>query len=459
MKYFIPYKKHFVFFSSFWWSVVSIVFCLGVTEKTVMAENSDIVIIENDALDGITLQEDAFKNIPLYFGESLNNFITWKADKDAFIFSNNIDFKGNEVLNFRIENRVSAPECTAMNSGRMYHNTTDTYSYICDASEWRQLDNDEQSAHAALPYLYSVTPNFLGLNKTADLKITGEGFQNITRFEVSNGLILHSFEILNSKEAILHVTTSHVEADVNIIGLNKGRKWEGNVLKVKVAASLQLKDVLENIDHNIDAITEWIPTVYPLALDVGPTADYIYDGGDNAYDRGNYLNTGDVDTGKKHIPYTDKKVVTDEDAFGIGGKYFTFMKHNIFILSATVGKGFRNFYIDGHLGANGNGSVDTYTLRYNGYTAYIKRVYGAGSIPSINHIFIVDSAVDADAVHEVSMNTNSDNDELKNLERLATIENNKFYYFAFALKNGKYIDDSDMRNLVEFIIDKILSTL
>ncbi|HID92295.1 TPA: hypothetical protein EYG96_02800 [Candidatus Gracilibacteria bacterium] len=425
----------------------------------VSANTGDIIIIEQEIFGAIELPVDSLGNSKLYFGENLNNFIEWSADKDAFVFSNNINFGGNEVLNFRLENLVSAPQCNTDNSGRMYHNTTDKYSYICDDAIWKVLDNDDTSAQAVLPFLYNVSPNFLGFNVTADVKITGENLQNITHFELSNGVVLNSFEVLNSEEAVLHVTTGNADAMIDIIALNKGEQWSGNALKLKVASSLGLNDVLDNFDNNAEQMTEWIPELYPLTLDVGPTANYIYDGGgDNAYDKGNYLNTGGDGTGKKQIYYTDKIVVSDEQAFGVGGKYFTLMKHNIFILSATVGDGFSNFYTNGFLGADSNGMADVFVMSYNGYNAYIKRVYGAGSTPSINHIYLVDSSVDAEAIHEFSTNTNFDNHELKNLEKLATIDNNKFYYFAFALKNGEYISDDNVRNLTEFIVDKMLSS-
>ncbi len=431
-------------------------FCTALAPNNTEANNGDIIILEESTFGQIELLSDSLGNSKLYFGENLNNFLEWNADKNAFIFSNNVDFGGNQVLNFRMENLASAPICDANNSGRMYHNTTDTYSYICDTSVWKILDNDEQSAGALLPYLYNVSPNFLQYNKTVDLHITGSGLDTITTFELSTGITLNSFTIVNSEEAILNVTSGNTDAMVNIIGLNKGEKWEANALTVKVGSSLSLQDVLANLENNAGEVTDWIPEVYPLTLDAGTTANYIYDGGDNTYDKGNYLGT---DT-KNAFQYTNKQFIVDEDAFGLNGRYFTMLTNNIFILSASVGDGFTNFFTSGNLGADGNGNVDTFELEYNGYTVYIKRVYGAGSTPSLNHIFILDSsAVSETTEHKYSSNTNSDYDEITNIEKLATIENNKFYYFAFALKDGKYISNDDMRNLVEFLIDKMLSSI
>ena len=223
-----------------------------------------------------------------------------------------------------------------------------------------------------------------------------------------------------------------------------------------MSSSLSLDDTLKNFEKSTDEITDWIPSLYPLSLDAGATANYIYDGGDNTYNKGNYIGTDS----KLRINYTNKQIIAGEEIFGTNGKYFTMMKNNIFILNATVGDGFHNFFISGNLGADGNGSVDTFELEYNGYTIYIKRVYGAGSTPSVNHIFILDSkAITENTEHIYSSNTDSDYQELTNIENLATIENNKFYYLAFALKNGGYINNDDMRNVIEFFIDKMLSSL
>ncbi len=435
--------------------LLAITLCFALFANNITkANNGDIIIIENNNFGNIDVVADSLGNSKLYFGENLNNFLEWQADKNAFLFSNNVDFGGNEVLNFRMENLPSAPICDSNNSGKMYHNTTDKYSYICDASTWKVLDNDENSAEAILPYLYNVSPNFLRYNTTADLHITGAGLEAITTFELSTGVTLNSFQILNSEEAILNVTTGNVDALVSIIGVNNTSKWSGNSLTLKVASSLSLDDVLKNFDNNADEMTDWIPELYPLILDMGSTANYIYDGGDNTYDKGNYIGT---DT-KNNINYTNKQLITDEDAFGINGKYFTMFKNNIFILSATVGDGFTNFFISGNLGADGNGSVDTLDFTYNGYNIYVKRVYGAGSTPSLNHVFILDSsAVTATTEHKYSSNTNSDYDEITNLAKLTTIDNNKFYYLAFALHNGKYMNNDDIRNVVEFFIDKMLS--
>jgi len=431
------------------------------------ALSSDIVILEQDTYGSIDLAPDSLGNSKLYFGENLNNFIQWRADKNAFVFSNNIDFGGNQVINFRIENLPSAPICNIENSGRVYHNTTDFYSYICDDTEWKVLDNDETSASAILPYLYNVSPNFLLYDTTTDLHVIGENLQSITKFELSEGVILNSFEILNSEEAVLHVTSKSTDIMVDVIAVNDDSAWSNNKLKVKVASTLSLETVLENFDDGLDDITEWVPELYPLKLDAGKTANYIYNGGGGSgnpvYNNGNFLGTD----GKNGFNYTNKAFITDEEAFGQNGKYFTMLKNNIFILSATVGDGFTNFFTTGNLGANGNGSSDIFEFEYNGYTAYVKRVYGAGSVPSLNHIFLVDSSIHQDengnnidvVSHLYSQDTNNDYHELAGLDKLATIENNKFYYLAFLLKDGKYMSDDDLRSLVEFFVDKMLSNI
>ena len=140
---------------------------------------------------------------------------------------------------------------------------------------------------------------------------------------------------------------------------------------------------------------------------------------------------------------------------GTNGKYFTSVQNNIFFLAATFGEGVTDFFITGNLGADSRGSTDTLTFNYGGYTAYVKRVYGAGSDPSVNHIFLVKKG--GTLTHSASTNTDNDADRLSGLETLLNEDGEApFYYMLFAAEQGGFIDDDTMRNIVTYTVENIL---
>ncbi len=58
-----------------------------------------------------------------------------------FIFNRTLDMGGNQILNARIQNLGSAPTCDTNSKGLLYHNTANTYSYVCNGTDFVQVDN------------------------------------------------------------------------------------------------------------------------------------------------------------------------------------------------------------------------------------------------------------------------------------------------------------------------------
>jgi hypothetical protein len=116
-----------------------------------------------------------------------------------------------------------------------------------------------------------------------------------------------------------------------------------------------LSTILTNYNTNGAAITGAIPSPYNFTLDMGPTATYISDGGNDMYDGGNYLNTNIA----SNITYTGG-VVTPNTAFGTGGQYFTTLINNMFVMAADV-NGITSFSITGDNGADGSGIANGFT--------------------------------------------------------------------------------------------------
>ena len=97
------------------------------------SSNADDYIIDydNSSLDSVQLQ----------FGTDLGGKIEFNKLADGFAVNKNIDFQANEAQNLRIENLAIAPTCDGTTKGQLYHNTVDTYSYVCDGTSWKQIDN------------------------------------------------------------------------------------------------------------------------------------------------------------------------------------------------------------------------------------------------------------------------------------------------------------------------------
>jgi len=95
--------------------------------------NTDILENENNL---ILDADDSGGDIILQFGGTLNKYLKWDATNSYFSFNDDINLQGNEIQDFKIENLVASPACNAASSGRMYHNTVDTKTYVCDGTNW-----------------------------------------------------------------------------------------------------------------------------------------------------------------------------------------------------------------------------------------------------------------------------------------------------------------------------------
>lgn len=100
--------------------------------------NTDIDFQDNTL---ILDADDSGTDITLQFGTTLNKYLKWDNTNSYFSFNADVNFGGNEIQNFNIENLASAPTCDASAAGRMYFNTTNSNSYVCDGSSWQQTDS------------------------------------------------------------------------------------------------------------------------------------------------------------------------------------------------------------------------------------------------------------------------------------------------------------------------------
>jgi len=99
--------------------------------------NSDI----NDELNNTLIldADDTGGNVKLQFGGTIDKYMLWDTTNSWFSFNADINLGGNEIKDFRVENLATAPTCGATYSGRMYHNTVDTKTYVCDGTNWTDI--------------------------------------------------------------------------------------------------------------------------------------------------------------------------------------------------------------------------------------------------------------------------------------------------------------------------------
>jgi len=182
-------------------------------------------------------------------------------------------------------------------------------------------------------------------------------------------------------------------------------------------------------------------------LDAGPTAAFIFDGGNDMYDVGNFLNT-DLAI---QIPYTDGVILPSDVEFGPGSEYFTVKYDGVFIMVAT-NISIDTFEITGNNGADGLGSVDGAVLSttVNGqlYTIFTKRVYGT-SDSTINHIIIVPGN-GTGINHTFSANTDND---LHTVTGLSSVK--ELYYVLVSSYPSGYLTDTDIINVANAFLTNV----
>ncbi len=209
-------------------------------------------------------------------------------------------------------------------------------------------------------------------------------------------------------------------------------------------SSADLEWVMNRFITGYDQLTDLIPEVYEF--DGGIDGYLIEEGGNDMYDGGNYLST-DLYSG---IMYHDNEV-TDNQAFGSSGRYFTSKQPGLFLMAADMDH-VSTFSIAGNLGADGHGTVDGSVITVHQglqtYTGFVKRVSGAGDA-SVNHLIIVPNA-NHETGHTFNTNSNFDDHTVLNLE-----QSDRIYYLLFSTLNGSYIPDSVIASLMETFIQLI----
>ena len=231
------------------------------------------------------------------------------------------------------------------------------------------------------------------------------------------------------------------------LGLNQANifiqeQTTDNSVKDNYSEDIALNLLLASLTENIDVISDKIPGRFDF--EDGMSSYYISDGGNDMYDQGNILSTnlggnlyytGNSISSSPHLGYK---------------KYFTYKENGIFIMAADM-ENVDYLTISGGLGADGKGNVDGSILSIykngNSYLGFVKRVYGTTD-PSVNHLVITqrESALS----HEFSTYSDDDYHKIKGLS-----SSSRIYYLMFAGKDGVYIDNHEMLNIMSAFIDQV----
>ena len=206
-----------------------------------------------------------------------------------------------------------------------------------------------------------------------------------------------------------------------------------------------LQSILDTLTTSSSLITSQISNPYYFSN--GYYSSRIYDGGFNMYDYGNYIYT---DQYIYSLGYTNNSIWANSNALGLGGQYFTFKGTGIWIFAADMA-GVNQFKILGGLGANSFGSISstiiTTSIGGTQYSGAVKRVYGAGSVPSVNHLIIAENKGVA-MTHTWNSNTNYDDHYINGLAN-----NNRMYYILWAGTSGKFYSDNDVKNIMNTFLN------
>lgn len=219
-------------------------------------------------------------------------------------------------------------------------------------------------------------------------------------------------------------------------------------------------------DHSVPAVT--VPTLSqvwsrsaasPLATLIpdrhsfteGAIGFSIADGGDDMYDEGNLIFTN-LSNGA-NLRYSNN-FIDSSPIFGmLNGNYFTRKSDGLFLLAADLAVS--EFRIAGGLGADGAGVVSATVLQRTkhgrNYSGFVKRVHGAGSNPSVNHLIIVES--NESIGHDHALSTDDDAHRVFGLENT-----NRLYYLLFASRNGRLVTDAEIGVLMDAFLDLFASS-
>ena len=88
----------------------------------------------------IDIADEATTNVDLRFGNAATGRIRFDVANDNFEINKDVDFEGNKLVNAEIENLAAAPTCDAASTGRIYINTANNNSFVCNGVLFERIN-------------------------------------------------------------------------------------------------------------------------------------------------------------------------------------------------------------------------------------------------------------------------------------------------------------------------------
>lgn len=145
---------------------MAVLLCIPANTQVSMAAATESVIFKNefgfeyDQADQawvIDAFDDKTGNVTLQFGKTLNKSIRFDQVTDSFVVSNNLSLGNNQLKDFSVDNRSTAPANPVV--GQMYFNTTDGNTYVWNGLLWEDI-TDVGSSHTQNTDTGTTNQNF-----------------------------------------------------------------------------------------------------------------------------------------------------------------------------------------------------------------------------------------------------------------------------------------------------------
>ena len=216
---------------------IGIVFLIIISQiTTVFAQGATLINTDKqDELDNIFVidGDDTGGDIKLQFGSAINKYLIWDNINSAFSFNANLSLEGNQIKDFRVENATSDPLCDATYPGRMYHNTIDKKTFVCDGADWIDITEIATSASKVVT-VGTVNSDYATIANAA-------GYLNT----LSGGIMLLS--------AQTHIITNPVNLkNITLIGKDDSN----TIVQISGAGQIDSFDTaFKNLKFDINALT------------------------------------------------------------------------------------------------------------------------------------------------------------------------------------------------------------
>jgi len=80
-----------------------------------------------------------FDEYSIRFGDDITAALSFDQIADKFSLNRSLDLQGQEIQDVKLERLATAPACGTTDNGRVYFNTTNNDTFVCNGTEWQSL--------------------------------------------------------------------------------------------------------------------------------------------------------------------------------------------------------------------------------------------------------------------------------------------------------------------------------